>query len=59
MLQVGGIGFAIGPPAPARFMIGLAKAGTESRLERKTMRCIVLLRVPLGCLSNLVLATRR
>lgn len=56
MLQVDGIGFAVGPPAPARLMIGLAKSGIESRLKRKMIRCIVQLRVPLGCLLNIVLA---
>jgi hypothetical protein len=59
MLQVDGIGLAIGPPAPARLTIGLAKTETKNRLEMKMVMCIVSLSVPSGCLSNFVLEIRQ
>jgi hypothetical protein len=59
MSQVDGIGLAIGPPAPARLMIGLAKTEIKNRLEMKMVRCIVSLPVPPGCLSKFVLEIRQ
>lgn len=59
MSQVDGVGFAVGPPAPARFVIGLAEAEIENRLKVKMGRYIVSLSVPICCLVNLMLATRR
>lgn len=52
MLQVDGIGFTVGPPAPARLVIGLAKVEIKSRLKMKMVRRIVMYRGFTGLLAE-------
>jgi hypothetical protein len=59
MSQVEGIGFAVGPPAPARLTMGLAKAKIENRLKMKIVRNIVPLHILLGGVSSRVLVIAR
>lgn len=59
MSQLDGIGFVVGPPAPARLAIEFARTEYEDRLNVKMGRCIVSCSVPMCCLANFMLATRR
>lgn len=59
MSHVDGIGFAIGPPAPARLTIGLAKTEVGNKLKTEILRCILPLYALLDYLLNVVLVTRR
>jgi hypothetical protein len=41
MVQVEGIGLGVGPPAPARTVMGVAKARSGSRVRRSILKCIL------------------
>jgi hypothetical protein len=41
-VQDGGIGLGVGPPAPARTVMGFAKARSGRRVRRSISRCIFL-----------------
>jgi hypothetical protein len=41
-VQVEGIGLGTGPPAPARTVMGVARARSGRRVRRRVVRCIAL-----------------